>query len=109
MCPLIVTGPGLPTHRGNARRASHNPPDPVALAIYDSDLPHKPIIQSECSSCNTMRDVDEGCETMDDNPHTICDQKSFNARCLERLVNSSDGTDYASGTFVWTLLNYYGT
>ena len=55
-----------------------------------------------------MRDVDEGCETMSDNPKTTCDQKSFNARCLETLVNASDGTEYASGTFVWTLLDYYG-
>jgi hypothetical protein len=72
------------------------------------DMPEKPIVQSECCSCNTMRDVDEGCETEGDNPHTDCDQKSFNARCLQNLVNASDGTSYASGTFVWTLLDYYG-
>jgi hypothetical protein len=35
-------------------------------------------------------------------------QKSFNARCLESLVNASDGVDYSSGTFVWTLFDYYG-
>ena len=73
-----------------------------------ADLPDKPIIQSECCSCNTMRDVDQGRETMSDNPHTPYDQKSFNARCLENLVNASDGTAYSSGTFVWTLLDYYG-
>ena len=71
-------------------------------------LPEKPIVQSECCSCNTMRDEDEGCETRSDNPHTTCNQKAFNARCLELLVNASDGTEYASGTFVWTLFDYYG-
>ena len=35
-------------------------------------LPHKPIYMSECCSCNTMRDEDEGCETLHDNPHKIC-------------------------------------
>ena len=31
-------------------------------------LPNKPIFMSECCSCNTMRDQDEGCETLRDNP-----------------------------------------
>ena len=46
-------------------------------------LPHKPIYMSECCSCNTMRDEDVGCETLHDNPHHICTQPSFNARCAE--------------------------
>jgi len=71
-------------------------------------LPHKPIYMSECCSCNTMRDEDEGCETIHDNPHTICTQKSFNARCAELATNASDGVDYASGTMIWTLFDYYG-
>jgi Glycoside hydrolase family 2 C-terminal domain 5/Domain of unknown function (DUF4982)/Glycosyl hydrolases family 2, TIM barrel domain len=71
-------------------------------------LPDKPILMSECCSCNTMRDEDEGCETTRDNPHYACVQRSFNARCLERLVNASDGVDYSAGTMVWTLFDYYG-
>lgn len=71
-------------------------------------LPNKPIFMSECCSCNTMRDEDEGCETTHDNPHTSCDQKAFNGRCLEKLVNASDGADYSAGTMVWTLFDYYG-
>lgn len=45
-----------------------------------------------------------------DNPHTSCIQKSFNARCAESnaAVNASDGADYAAGTMVWTLFDYYG-
>lgn len=71
-------------------------------------LPNKPIFMSECCSCNTMRGEDDGCETQHDNPHSECDQKAFNARCLERLVNASDGVDYSAGTMVWTLFDYYG-
>ena len=37
-------------------------------------LPDKPIFLSECCSCNTMRDEDEGCETTHDNPHKACTQ-----------------------------------
>jgi hypothetical protein len=73
-------------------------------------LPNKPIFMSECCSCNTMRDEDEGCETTRDNPHNACTQKSFNARCAESndATNASDGVDYAIGTMVWTLFDYYG-
>jgi hypothetical protein len=45
---------------------------------------------------------------MKDNPHYACNQKAFNARCLENLVNASDGVEYSSGTFIWTLFDYYG-
>ena len=40
-------------------------------------LPDKPIYMSECCSCNTFRDEDEGCETLHDNPHNLCIQRSF--------------------------------
>jgi hypothetical protein len=75
-----------------------------------AQLPFKPIYMSECCSCNTMRDEDEGCETISDNPHNPCIQKSFNARCAESnsATNASDGVDYAVGTMVWTLFDYYG-
>lgn len=72
------------------------------------ELPHKPIFMSECCSCNTMRSEDVGCETVYDNPHDMCTEIAFNARCLENTVNASDGVDYAVGTMVWTLFDYYG-
>jgi beta-galactosidase/beta-glucuronidase len=78
------------------------------LDACHSALPSKPIFMSECCSCNTMRGEDEGCETEHDNPHSPCDQKAFNGRCLEQLVNASDGVDYSAGTMVWTLFDYYG-
>ena len=73
-------------------------------------LPLKPIFMSECCSCNTMRDEDEGCETVLDNPHNLCTQVAFNARCAESnaATNASDGVEWAVGTMVWTLFDYYG-
>jgi len=74
------------------------------------EMPHKPIFGSECCSCNTMRDEDEGCETTYENPQNGCTQKSFNARCTESnsSTNASDGVDWVVGTMVWTLFDYYG-
>ena len=68
-------------------------------------MPTKPIFMSECCSCNTMRDEDEGTETKYDNPHKTGIQKSFNARCTESnsATNASDGVDYAVGTMVCLL------
>ena len=60
---------------------SHQPRE--KLDSCHAKLPHKPIYMSECCSCNTMRDEDEGCETRYDNPHNPCVQKAFNARCAE--------------------------
>jgi len=80
------------------------------LEACHAKLPHKPIYMSECCSCNTMRDEDVGCETLHDNPHKLCTQPSFNARCAESndATNASDGVNYAVGTMVWTLFDYYG-
>ena len=63
-------------------------------------LPDKPIFLSECCSCNTMRDEDEGCETTHDNPHKACTQTSFNARCAESnaATNASDGSTHRSNS-----------
>ena len=80
------------------------------LESCHEQLPKKPIFMSECCSCNTMRDEDVGCETLYDNPHNLCTQMSFNARCAEsnQATNASDGVDWAVGTMVWTLFDYYG-
>ena len=80
------------------------------LESCHEQLPKKPIFMSECCSCNTMRDEDAGCETLYDNPHNNCTQMSFNARCAEsnQATNASDGVDWAVGTMVWTLFDYYG-
>ena len=80
------------------------------LDACHAKLPNKPIYMSECCSCNTMRDEDDGCETVLDNPHHLCTQQAFNARCTESNggTNASDGVEWAVGTMVWTLFDYYG-
>lgn len=45
---------------------SHRPRD--TLDECHANMPNKPIMQSECCSCNTMRGEDAGCETTYDNP-----------------------------------------
>ena len=80
----------------------------LTAILAHAEVPLKPIIQSECCSCNTMRGqeadttIEGGCETTDDNPHDECLQISFAGRCLENLVNASDGVAWAAGTYVWT-------
>ena len=66
----------------------------------------KPIFMSECCSCNTMRDEDVGIESSDGGSLNV--QKSFNADCVQGQTNASNGAEYAVGTMVWTLFDYYG-
>ena len=71
-----------------------------------AQMPDKPIFMSECCSCNTMRDEDVGHESSDGRSKLI--QKSFNADCVQSQTNASNGADYAVGTMVWTLFDYFG-
>ena len=69
-----------------------------------------PVWQAARRCVDSLYLLMAGCETEYDNPHYICTQKSFNARCTESnsATNASDGVDYAVGTMVWTLFDYYG-
>ena len=80
--------------------------DRETLNQCHAKMPNKPIYMSECCSCNTMRDEDVGCESSDGS--STCVQKSFNADCVQSQTNASNGIDYAMGTMVWTLFDYYG-
>lgn len=102
----MMTFNDLLSHTVDVQGLSH--PRRRLLDDCHTAMPDKPIFASECCSCNTMRGEDEGCETAKDNPHYTCNQKAFNARCLDLLVNASDGIDYSAGTMVWTLFDYYG-
>ena len=62
-------------------------------------MPTKPLWASECCSCNTMRgEPVSGGGT----------QRAFNADCQQSQTNATDGVDWAIGTTVWTLFDYYG-
>ena len=98
----------LLSHTIDVQGFSHQNRD--KLESCHEKLPDKPIFLSECCSCNTMRDEDEGRETVYDNPHYADIQKSFNARCTESnsSTNSSDGVGGngpMSGRCTTTLVN----
>lgn len=62
-------------------------------------MPKKPLWASECCSCNTMRGEIGSGDGL---------QNEFNAECQQSQTNATDGIDYAIGTTVWTLFDYYG-
>lgn len=66
--------------------------------------PAKPLVMSECCSCETQRGED------DDQPrhNSSVYYSNFNAPCLAQQVGTSDSPEYMSGTFVWTLSDYMG-
>merc|ERR1719272_2408395 len=59
---------------------------------YHKNFSSKPTFASECCSCMSMRDENEG----------------RNMGCIAGQTNASNGRDYMSGTMVWTLFDYYG-
>jgi len=67
-------------------------------------MPDKPIFESECCSCNTMRGENTGIESSDGGSNAV--QKSFNADCVQSQTNASNGAPYVVGTMVWTLFDY---
>jgi len=73
------------------------------LAFHEAE-PQKPLVMSECCSCETQRGEDA------DMPHnkTAVYYPNENAGCLADQTQVSDGPDWMSGTFVWTLHDYVG-
>ena len=67
-------------------------------------MPDKPIFESECCSCNTMRGENTGIESSDGGSNAV--QKSFNADCVQSQTNASNGAPFVVGTMVWTLFDY---
>ena len=66
---------------------------------YHSDYPKKPLIGSECCSCQTQRGEDVGGNTT---------FKSFYAQCSESQTRAELDRQFVAGCMVWTLFDYYG-
>ena len=66
--------------------------------------PQKPLMMSECCSCETQRGEDE------DMPHnkSLVYYSNLNGQCLNAQVSTSDVPEFVMGTFVWTLHDYMG-
>ena len=70
--------------------------------VYDDfhkNFPYKPLIGSECCSCETQR----GEDFKSDNTLS-----NFNADCSSRQTEIQLNRKYVSGCMVWTLFDYYG-
>jgi beta-galactosidase/beta-glucuronidase len=71
---------------------------------YHEKEPTKPLVMTECCSCENQRGEDA------DQPHnsTLVHYNDEVAGCLADQVANSDHLEYVGGTFVWTLHDYMG-
>ena len=78
---------------------------------YHKAWPLKPLVASECCSCLTQRGEDADV-TAYVNPkapgNATVFYSSLNADCVREQTQWSDGLDFVSGSFVWTLHDYIG-
>ena len=68
---------------------------------FHQQFPEKPLIGSECCSCQTQRGEDYA----DSSKPTI---SSFNANCNQAQTGNQLNRDFVAGCMVWTLFDYYG-
>ena len=73
------------------------------LTFHEAE-PDKPLVMSECCSCETQRGEDA------DMPHNTSEvfYSNENSGCLAGQTQVSDGPEWMSGTFVWTMHDYVG-
>lgn len=78
--------------------------DTSIFAGFHSIAPEKPIVATECCSCETMRGEDN------DMPHnsSLVFYSNFNQPCLGQQTQWSNGLQYVGGSFVWTAHDYMG-
>ena len=74
------------------------------LAAFHAVEPEKPLVMTECCSCQNQRGEDA------DQPHnrTAVHYDSEVAGCLSEQTRRSDLPEFVAGTFVWTLHDYLG-
>lgn len=74
------------------------------LVKFHAIEPEKPLVMTECCSCQNQRGEDA------DQPHnqTTVHYASEVAGCLWEETRGSDVLEYVAGTFVWTLHDYMG-
>ena len=67
----------------------------------------KPVINSECCSCRTIRGTQNN-GTDSSGSGRFGDWSNFNAECMAAQTNASLSNRMVAGSFVWTLFDYYG-
>ncbi len=105
-CPAessYVTPPGLPMSAElDVQGFSHV--DDGVFKSYHAAWPARPLVASECCSCETQRGEDAD---LAHNASRVF-YPSFNADCLSRQTNWALSLPYVSGSFVWTAFDYFG-
>lgn len=74
------------------------------IAAFHEREPARPLMMSECCSCEGQRGEDE------DQPlnKSLVYYSDNTADCLHAQVSTSDTPEWMSGTFVWTIHDYMG-
>lgn len=100
---ISPTDPGTPmSDLLDVMGMSHNGLD--AFTKFHAAEPNKPLVATECCSCETQRGEDA------DLPHNTSYVyfSNENQQCLEDQTQVSNGQEYIAGTFVWTIHDYVG-
>jgi hypothetical protein len=76
----------------------------ATFAAYHDRWPTKPLVGSECCSCETQRGE------ADDIPYnkSLVFYSELNADCQAEQTQWALGLNYVAGSFVWTAFDYYG-
>lgn len=76
------------------------------FADYHAVWPNKPLVASECCSCETQRGEDDDLGPYGGNSSVF--YSDFNINCVKEQTQWSNALDFVGGTFVWTLHDYFG-
>ena len=75
------------------------------VATYHELQPEKPLVMTECCSCETQRGEDAD-QRPAWSPGTFYGNE--NSECVAQQTQVSNGVPWMAGSFVWTLHDYYG-
>lgn len=76
----------------------------TTFSQYHARWPGKPLVASECCSCETQRGE---ADDIAYNKSTVF-YSEVNADCVAEQTQWALGLDFVAGSFVWTALDYYG-
>ena len=97
---------------GVALQGLSHPPISEVMASHAVNLPtRRPLIVSECCSCQSQRGEDTGTANQHHAPpknSTHVHYSAFNADCLLAEVNMTDSIPWVAGSMIWTLGDYIG-
>jgi len=102
-------GPGTLTDFLDVQGISH--PNAQWIASIRALKVQRPLIASECCSCQSQRGEDVGTVPPNGKPPpnvTNTHFGAFNGDCLQANINLTDSLPYVAGSMIWTLGDYIG-